>query len=201
MKYMTKEGEFVSEQKERDYPNISEETWKQIDEEISKHPEEELRHGLILKNFGEGGRLFLTIKQMGVETGLIRIEPYNCNQEAEDGLKHLNDVDGWPGGISRLTEEFCSDQVGVIKDGQLVCPNGEVVSEDRVVLGQTIIAHDPLYGPFFVGVPDTRHDDGSFDCVAFGYIDDALDFVNNQRWKDPAVMKEYKKGEEEHVSE
>ena len=40
MKYMTKEGEFVSEQKERDYPNISEETWKQIDEEISKHPEE-----------------------------------------------------------------------------------------------------------------------------------------------------------------
>ena len=117
----------MSEQKERDYPNISEETWKQIDEEISKHSNEELRRGFVLKNFGEGGHLFLTIKQMGVGTGLTRVEPYNCNREAEEGLKHLNDVDGWPGGISRLTEEFCSDQVGVIKDGQLVCPNGEVV--------------------------------------------------------------------------
>lgn len=201
MKYMTKEGEFVSEQKERDYPNISEETWNQIDEEISKHSEGELRHGLILKNFGEGGYLFLAIKQMGIETGLTRIEPYNCYQEAEDGLKHLSDVDGWPGGISRLTEEFCSDRVGVIKDGQLVCPTGEVVSEDKIALGETIIAHDPLYGPFFVGVPNTRHEDSSFDCVAFGYIDDALDFIDNKRWKDSEFMGKYQKGEEEHVSE
>lgn len=177
---------------------LTEEMWADIDKEIALHSDEELKKGFIVRDFG--GKMFLAIKRMTMGVDAIKVEPAFAAEDAESKLSDLNILDIAPGGVSRATGKICPDKVWLIdKEGKITNPaTNRPCQFNKSKLGKVIVAHDGVFGPFYVGIPNTDvNGDGNFDCAGFRYVDEAIDFVENKRWLDKEFMNESSKQTDE----
>lgn len=164
---------------------LTDEMWADIDKEIALHSDEELKEGFIVRNFGD--KMFLVVKRMNLGTEMVKLEVAFTAGDAEQKLSDLKVLDTAPGGVSRVTGKICPDKVWLInKEGKIINPaTNHLCRLNKSRLGKVIVAHDGVFGPFYVGIPNTDlNGDGNFDCVGFRYVDDAIDFVENKRWLD-----------------
>lgn len=177
---------------------LTDETWANIDQEIALHSDEELKEGFIVRNFGD--KMFLVVKRMNLGIEMVKLEVAFTADDAEQKLSDLKVLDIAPGGVSRATGKICPDKVWLInKEGKIINPaTNHPCQLNKSKLGKVIVAHDGVFGPFYVGIPNTDTEgDGNFDCAGFRYVDEAIDFVENKRWLD----KEFMDGRSEHADE
>ena len=170
---------------------LTDETWANIDQEIALHSDEELKEGFIVRNFGD--KMFLVVKRMNLGIELVKLEVAFTADDAEQKLSDLKVLDIAPGGVSRATGKLCPDRVWLIgEEGKIVNPaTNRPCQFNKGKLGKVIVSHDGVFGPFYVGIPNTDvNGDGNFDCAGFRYVDEAIDFVENKRWLDKEFMDE-----------
>lgn len=170
---------------------LTDEMWDKLDKEIVLHSDEELKDGFIVHN--DDDKLFFAIKRMAMGIDMVKIEPAFTAKDAEQKLDDLNILNIAPGGVSRATGKTCPDRVWLIgEEGKIINPaTGRPCAFNKSKAGKAIVAHDPTFGPFFVGILNSDIDgDGNFNCAGFYYIDEAIDFVENRRWLSGEFVKD-----------